>query len=67
MKDEEIHLEEIETSQGKGLVTEKTHGPLFVNMNHFSDTGLIGSLGHLKIKTRLINEKFSGVMGECVV
>ncbi len=24
-------------------------------------------LDHLKIKTRLINEKFSSVMGECVI
>jgi hypothetical protein len=28
-----------------------------------SDTGLFGELEHLKIKTRLIDEKFSSVMG----
>jgi hypothetical protein len=28
-------------------------------------TGLLGKLGHLKIKTRLIDEKFTSVMGEC--
>ncbi len=29
-------------------------------------TGLIGELEHLKIKTRLIDEKFASVMGEYV-
>jgi hypothetical protein len=28
-------------------------------------TGLLGELEHLKIKTRLIDEKFASVMGEC--
>ncbi len=32
-----------------------------------SDTGLLGELEHLKIKTRLIDEKFASVMGECVI
>jgi hypothetical protein len=32
-----------------------------------SDTGLIGELEHLKIKTRLIDEKFVSVMVECVI
>ena len=31
----------------------------------FSDTGLFGELEHLKIKTRLVDEKFVSVMGEC--
>jgi hypothetical protein len=30
-------------------------------------TGLVVELEHLKIKTRLTNEKFSSVMGECVI
>ena len=30
------------------------------------DTGLIGELEHLKIKTRLIDETFASVMGEYV-
>ena len=30
-------------------------------------TGLIGGLEHLKIETRLINERFASVMGECVI
>ncbi len=30
-------------------------------------TGLLGELEHLKIKTRLIDEKFASVMGECVI
>ena len=29
-------------------------------------TGLLGELEHLNIKTRLIDEKFASVMGECV-
>jgi hypothetical protein len=32
-----------------------------------SHTGLIRELEHLKIKTRLIDEKFVSVMGECVI
>jgi hypothetical protein len=28
---------------------------------------LLGELEHLKIKTRLIDEKFANVMGECVI
>jgi hypothetical protein len=27
----------------------------------------VGELEHLKIETRLINEKFESVMGECVI
>ena len=30
-------------------------------------TGFRGGLEHLKIETRLINEKFASVMGECVI
>ncbi len=30
-------------------------------------TGLLGQREHLKIKTRLIDEKFASVMGECVI
>ena len=30
-------------------------------------TGLLGEQEHLKIKTRLIDEKFASVMGECVI
>jgi hypothetical protein len=29
-------------------------------------TGLLGGLEHLNIETRLIDEKFASVMGECV-
>ena len=32
-----------------------------------SYTGLVEELEHLKIKTRLIDEKFASVMGECVI
>jgi len=30
-------------------------------------TGLLGDLEHLKIETRFIDEKFTSVMGECVI
>jgi hypothetical protein len=30
-------------------------------------TGLFGELEHLKIETKLIDEKFASVMGECVI
>jgi hypothetical protein len=30
-------------------------------------TGLLGGLEHLKTQTRLIDEKFASVMGECVI
>jgi hypothetical protein len=30
-------------------------------------TGFLGELEHLKIETRLIDEKFPSVMGECVI
>jgi hypothetical protein len=29
--------------------------------------GLLGGLEHLKIQTRLIDKRFVGVMGECVI
>ncbi len=32
-----------------------------------SDSGMFGELEHLKIKTRLIDEKFASVMDECVI
>ena len=32
-----------------------------------SDTGLLEELEYLKIETRLIDEKFASVMGECVI
>ena len=33
---------------------------------HLTYTGVLGELEHLKIKTRLIDEKFLSVMGEYV-
>ena len=32
-----------------------------------SDTGLLGELEHLKIKTRLIDEKYASVRVECEI
>jgi hypothetical protein len=34
---------------------------------HLSHTGLVVELEHLKIKTRLTNEKFASVKGECEI
>ena len=34
---------------------------------HLTYTGFRGGLEHLKIETRLIDEKFASVMGECVI
>ena len=34
---------------------------------HLSYTGLVVELEHLKIKTRLTNEKFPSVKGECEI
>jgi len=34
---------------------------------HHAYTGLSGGLEHPKIETRLINERFASVMGECVI
>jgi hypothetical protein len=30
-------------------------------------TGFLGEMEHLKKKTKLIDEKFASVMGECVI
>jgi hypothetical protein len=30
-------------------------------------TGLLGELEHLKVETRLMDDKFVSVMGECVI
>jgi hypothetical protein len=37
-----------------------------VESTHLGYTGLCGGLEHLKIETRLIDERFASVMGECV-
>ncbi len=34
---------------------------------HLSYTGLVVELEHLKIKTRLTNEKFTSVKGQCEI
>ncbi len=34
---------------------------------HLGYTGLRGGLEHLKIETRLIDERFGSGMGECVI
>ena len=50
MKDEEIKLEEIESSHTLG-----------------GSWRCYGGLEHRKIETRLIDERFESVMGECVI
>jgi hypothetical protein len=42
----------------------KTKAEEFTRLGY---TGLFGELEHLKIKTRLIDERFTSVMGECVI
>ena len=37
---------------------------LHIRLTH---TGFRGGLEHLKIETRLIDERFASVMGECVI
>ncbi len=39
----------------------------YKRFTRFSHTGLVVELEHLKIKTRLTNEKFASVKGECVI
>ena len=34
---------------------------------HLVYTGFLGGLEHQKIETRLIDERFTSVMGECVI
>jgi len=33
----------------------------------YTSTALLGGLEHIKIQTRLIDERFESVMGECVI
>ena len=47
-------------------VKDKTHKTKAEESTRLVYTGFHGELEHLKIKTRLINEKFTSVMGECV-
>ena len=35
--------------------------------DYLGHTGSVVELEHLKIKTRLINEKFASVKGECMI
>jgi hypothetical protein len=43
---------------------ERLQTKRFTSLSH---TGLVVELGHLKIKTRLTNEKFASVKGECEI
>ena len=48
------------------MTTVKLRNKEGINLLLLRNTGLFGELEHLKIKTRLIDEKFASVMGECV-
>ncbi len=41
--------------------------PKYDEFTYLSYTGLLEELEYLKIETSLIDEKFAGVMGECVM
>jgi hypothetical protein len=51
----------------KRRVEDKTHKTKDEESTRLVYTGFHGELEHLKIKTRLIDEKFSTVMDECVI
>jgi hypothetical protein len=38
-----------------------------MSRNRLVYTGFLGKLEHLQIETRLIDDKFTSVMGECVI
>jgi hypothetical protein len=42
-------------------------GAMGEESTHLTYTGFLGELEHLKIETRLTNEKFASVMGECEI
>ena len=54
-----VKLRELHVSESLGDET--------IKWEFLSDTGLLGELEHLKIKTRLMDKKFVSVMGECVI
>jgi hypothetical protein len=68
---EERYYETINRKQNRRLIYEcRCDERLKVKdegSTHLSYTGLIGGLEHLKIETRLIDESFVSVMGECVI
>jgi hypothetical protein len=66
-----VHYEEIKRERNRILLYDcrcderlrsKTEG-----CTRLTYTGLSGGLEHLKIETRLIDERFESVMGECVI
>ena len=66
-----VYYESIKRELNKRLIFEcrcdarlkaKAEGP-----TRLTYTGWRGELEHLKIETKLINERFASVMGECVI
>jgi hypothetical protein len=58
----ELKMKPISKCRWDGRLKTKTE-----ESTRLSDTGLLGELENLKIKTRLIDEKFVGVMGDLEV
>ena len=50
-----------------GRLQTKRFTRLYKRFTRLSYTGLVVELEHLKIKTRLTNEKFASVKGECEI
>jgi hypothetical protein len=48
-------------------ITYLTSHTLGLYLVYLGYTGLLEELEYLKIETRLIDEKFASVMGECVI
>jgi hypothetical protein len=58
----ELHERLIYECRCDGRLKDKDEGS-----TRLTYTGLCGGLEHLKIETRLIDERFASVMGECVI
>jgi hypothetical protein len=56
----ELNIKSIHESRCNGRLQTK-------RFTRLSYTGLVVELEHLKIKTRLTNEKFTSVKGECEI
>jgi hypothetical protein len=69
MKDQKLklrNLHELKTRPNYECRCDGRLKPKGEESTYLTYTGLLGELEHLKIKTRLIDEKFASVMGEYV-
>ncbi len=66
-----VYSEEIKRELNKRLINDCRYDERLITKPEVSTrlayTGLYGGLEHLKIETRLIDERFESVMGECVI